>query len=136
MATNLDPKIVPEILNRRGARSAKKVKNDPLSNVNDPSYNEFKNIIEKNSIDKELKISGHAAKRISERNIDLDGDEFIKLRSAVNKLKGKGSKDSLIITNKGAYIVDVNNEIVVTAMDKRSVLDNIFTKIDSTLIID
>jgi flagellar operon protein len=83
----------------------------------------------------DLLLSQHAIKRMTERNITLDAEEFTKLKTALQKLKTKGGQDSLVITNKAAYILDVVNNKVVTAMDKQSLNDNVFTKIDSTLIL-
>lgn len=81
-------------------------------------------------------FSTHAKKRIHERNLDIDSGEFLKLRSAIDKLKVKGGNDSLVVTNKAAYIVDVKNDTVVTALDKEQMAENVFTKIDSTMFIN
>ena len=83
-----------------------------------------------------IKLSQHAQKRIAERQLDLDAQEFFKLRQAFDTLKNKGGKDSLVVTPKAAYIVDVDQRSIVTAMDKRDMAENVFTKIDSTLFID
>lgn len=83
-----------------------------------------------------MKLSGHAAKRMEERNLDMDTNEFFKLRNAIDQLKKKGGSNSLVVTNKAAYIVDVEKDTVVTAMDKESMAENVFTKIDSTLFIN
>jgi len=86
--------------------------------------------------DQGVKLSGHAKKRLEERNLSMDGNEFLKIRDGIDKLKEKGGKDSLIVTNQAAYIVDVDNQTVVTAMDKDDMAENVFTKIDSTLFIN
>ncbi len=83
----------------------------------------------------EVKVSTHAMKRLQERNIELDGDEFMKLKEAIGKLRGKGGHDSLVITNKAAYVVDVDKNTVVTAVDKNNMNENVFTKIDSTIFM-
>ena len=83
-----------------------------------------------------IKLSSHAAKRIKERNLSVDGEEFFKLKDAMNKLKEKGGRDSLVITNNAAYIVDVTNNKIVTALDKEDMAENLFTKIDSTLFVN
>ncbi|MBT7608219.1 MAG: flagellar protein [Bacteriovoracaceae bacterium] len=85
--------------------------------------------------DQEIKLSTHAAKRLQERNLNMDSEEFNKLKGAIDKLKIKGGQDSLVITPKAAYIVDVNNNTIVTAIDKDNMAENVFTKIDSTLIV-
>ncbi len=87
------------------------------------------------NIGQDVQVSSHAMKRLQERNIELDGNEFMKLKEAVSKLKAKGSHDSLVITNKAAYVVDVDKNTVVTAVDKNNMNENVFTKIDSTIFM-
>lgn len=82
-----------------------------------------------------IDISAHAAKRLQERQINFDGNEYMKVKEAMGKLKAKGGRDSLVITDKAAYIVDVKNNKVVTAVDKGSMNENVFTKIDSTVFV-
>lgn len=81
-------------------------------------------------------ISTHAQKRLEERNIAFDGAEYVKLQEALGKLRGKGGHDSLVITNKAAYVLDVDRGMVVTAVDKASMGENVFTKIDSTIFMN
>lgn len=83
----------------------------------------------------EVNVSTHAMKRLQERNIELDGNEYMKLKEAIGKLKNKGGHDSLVITNKAAYVVDVDKNTVVTAVDKNNMNENVFTKIDSTIFM-
>jgi flagellar operon protein len=83
----------------------------------------------------DVTVSTHAMKRLQERNIELDGNEYMKLKEAIGKLKTKGGHDSLVITNKAAYVVDVDKNTVVTAVDKNNMNENVFTKIDSTIFM-
>ncbi len=83
----------------------------------------------------EVNVSTHAMKRLQERNIELDGNEYMKLKEAVSKLKAKGGHDSLVITNKAAYVIDVDKNTVVTAVDRNNMNENVFTKIDSTIFM-
>ena len=103
------------------------------------SRDEFRELLkdEINSVRNEhgINLSIHAAKRLKERNFDLNHDDFMKLKGAMEQLKRKGGSDSLVITEKGAYIFDVQNNTIVTAMDKRNMKENVFTNIDSTLIL-
>ena len=98
--------------------------------------NFLKNQIDSNNKEGGVKLSGHALKRLEERNLTMDGNEFLKIRDGIDKLKEKGGKDSLIVTNQAAYIVDVDKQTVVTAMDKNDMAENVFTKIDSTLFLN
>lgn len=85
---------------------------------------------------KGLHLSTHAMRRLQERNLSIDKEEFQKIQSAVDKLKLKGGQDSLVITGKAAYIIDVAKNTIVTAIDKESIGDNVFTKIDSTILMN
>lgn len=51
------------------------------------------------------------------------------------KSAAKGAKESLILMQDMAFIVNVKNRTVVTAMDSESMKDNVFTQIDSAVII-
>lgn len=86
-------------------------------------------------IGQEVNVSTHAMKRLQERNIELDGNEYMKLKEAIGKLRNKGGHDSLVITQKAAYVVDVDKSTVVTAVDRNSMNENVFTKIDSTIFM-
>ena len=97
---------------------------------------EFGQILNKSVEAEAIQLSTHAAKRLQERNLSIDKAEFNKLGKAIGKLKEKGGRDSLIITNNGAYIVDVDKSRIVTAMDKESLKENVFTKIDSTIYMN
>ncbi len=100
---------------------------------------DFKRMLENEQVQKPLHggidISSHAAKRLEERKINFDGSEYLKVKDAMTKLRAKGGKDSLVITDQAAYIVDVKNNKVVTAVDKGSMNENVFTKIDSTVFV-
>ncbi|EHS57875.1 TIGR02530 family flagellar biosynthesis protein [Paenibacillus sp. Aloe-11] len=82
-----------------------------------------------------VKLSNHAAKRLEQRGIELRSDQMEKINSAVDKAAAKGAKESLILMQDMALIVSVPNRTVVTAMDKQSMEDNVFTQIDSAVII-
>ncbi|MFY7993976.1 MAG: TIGR02530 family flagellar biosynthesis protein [Bacteriovoracaceae bacterium] len=83
----------------------------------------------------EVSVSSHAMKRLNDRNIEFDSNEYMKIKEAIGKLKAKGGHDSLVITGKAAYVVDVDRNTVVTAVDKNSMNENVFTKIDSTIFM-
>jgi len=88
------------------------------------------------SREKGIQLSTHAMRRLQERNISIDKDEYVKLQTAMDRLKIKGGQDSLVITGKAAYIVDVPKNTIVTAIDKDSIGENVFTKIDSTILMN
>lgn len=136
----MDNKISSTLIPAVFKESLKKADLVPSSNKEESKASEFEKILKEDVLlatdSNELKISAHAMKRINERKLEMDSQEFIKLRDAISKLKNKGGRDSLVITDKAAYIVDVEKNTVVTAIDKSSLAENIFTKIDSTFIVD
>ncbi|MNI34536.1 hypothetical protein D3C73_885280 [compost metagenome] len=91
----------------------------------------FESVLQKNM----LKFSNHAAKRLEQRGIELGSRQLDQISSAVDKAAAKGSKESLILLKDMALIVSVPNRTVVTAMDGNSMKDNVFTQIDSAVII-
>jgi flagellar operon protein len=119
---------------KKGEKSEFKGLVDELSKESGKQDLRQPQVTEKN-IGQDVQVSSHAMKRLKERNIELDGDEFMKLKEAVSKLKAKGGHDSLVITNKAAYVVDVDKNTVVTAVDKNNMNENVFTKIDSTIFM-
>lgn len=84
---------------------------------------------------KMLKFSTHAAKRLEQRGIEIGSRQLDQISDAVDKAAAKGSKESLILMKDMALIVSVSNRTVVTAMDGNSMKDNVFTQIDSAVII-
>jgi flagellar operon protein len=82
----------------------------------------------------ELKFSAHAQSRVKSRNLSMTPQVMEKLNKAVSGAAGKGAKDSLILLQNMAFIVNIPNRTVVTAMDGESIRDNVFTNIDSTVI--
>lgn len=79
-----------------------------------------------------LKFSSHATKRLEDRNIVLSNEEMGKINEAVQRAEDKGSKDSLVMMNGNAFIVNIPNKTVITAMPLGS-NDNVFTNIDSVV---
>lgn len=82
-----------------------------------------------------LKFSNHAIDRMRARGISFSPDQMAKIQSAVEKAAGKGAKDTLLLTDESALIVSVRDKTVVTVMDKASLKENVFTNIDSTVMI-
>ncbi|MFO7445020.1 MAG: TIGR02530 family flagellar biosynthesis protein [Ignavibacteriaceae bacterium] len=82
-----------------------------------------------------VKFSNHAMKRLETRNIQLGDEEIGKIQNAVELAEQKGSKDSLVLMNNTAFIVNVPNRTVVTALPVNDSSENIFTNIDSVVLI-
>lgn len=84
---------------------------------------------------KELKFSKHAQERAAERGIDVTPELMDDLQNAVDKAKEKGARELAVIGQSEAFIVNVTNGVVVTTMSSLEMKNNIFTNIDSAVII-
>lgn len=82
----------------------------------------------------ELKFSKHALNRLSDRNIELDSRQLERLCDGARKAGQKGIRDSLVLVDQLAFIVNVPNRTVVTAMDSTATDENIFTNINGAVI--
>lgn len=81
----------------------------------------------------ELKFSKHANERLASRNIDLSDDQYRRLESGAKKAYEKGIKESLVMVDNLAFIVNIKNNTVVTAVNEGE--EKIFTNIDGAVII-
>ena len=82
-----------------------------------------------------LKFSKHAANRLNTRNIELSDSQVMRLQDGMEKANAKGIKDSLVLMDKLAFIVNVPSNTVVTAMDQSETNENVFTNIDGAVIV-
>ena len=81
-------------------------------------------------------FSKHALERISERRIDIEnGDTLERLNKAVELAGEKGSNDALVMIGSNAFIVSIKNNKVITTLSADDMQGNIFTNIDSTVIM-
>ncbi len=82
-----------------------------------------------------LKVSGHAQTRLQSRGIELDQGAWDRVMSGVDRAAAKGAKESLVMVDNVALVVSIRNRTVITAVDKDHLKDNVFTNIDSALIV-
>ena len=82
-----------------------------------------------------LRFSKHAGERLAMRNINLTDSQIQRLEEGTQKASKKGIKESLMIMDNMAFIVNVTNSTVITAMDQTEQRENIFTNIDGAVII-
>ncbi len=83
----------------------------------------------------DVKLSAHAAERIQQRDIPLDATQRQSLNEALSKLDQKGSRDALLLRSDAAFLVNVPNRTVITAMPQDELQDRVFTQIDSAMLL-
>lgn len=82
-----------------------------------------------------IRFSHHAEERLKQRGIHFQPEQLSKISSAIDKAATKGARDSLMLMGDTALIVNIQSRTVVTAIDGDSMKDNVFTQIDSALVI-
>ena len=82
-----------------------------------------------------VKFSKHATNRLSDRNIELSTNQLDRLNSGTKQASQKGINESLVLVDDMAFIVNIKNNTVITAMDKNSSDENVFTNIDGAVIV-
>ena len=80
----------------------------------------------------EVKFSKHANERLLSRNIDLSQEQMDRLNDGTTRARAKGINESLVVVDNLAFIVNVKNNTVVTAVGESD--DKIFTNIDGAVI--
>jgi flagellar operon protein len=81
-----------------------------------------------------VQLSGHAKARIERRGIDLDPQTLARLQHGVDRAAAKGSRESVVLVDDVAFVVSVKARTVITAVDRASMRDHVFTNIDSAVI--
>lgn len=106
------------------------------SHTNDAKVNSFKETFSREMADtRKINFSKHARQRLFSRGIRLSDDKLTRLSGAVDKAAQKGSRETLILDNDAAYVVSIPNRTVITAFDRASLQEGVFTSIDSAVIL-
>ena len=94
------------------------------------SENSFEKILEQTN--SEVKFSKHANERLQSRKIDLSESQKERLNHAVKAAEAKGIKESLVMLDDLAFIVNVKNNTVVTAIGSGE--QKVFSNIDGAVV--
>ena len=85
-------------------------------------------------VNQELKFSKHANERLENRSIALSEDQLNRLNKGIGQARGKQIQESLVMMDNLAFIVNVKNNVVVTAMEQGE-SGQVFTNIDGAVIV-
>lgn len=80
----------------------------------------------------ELNFSKHASTRLNTREIELSGEQLARVEAGVNRCASKGIRDSLVLVDNIALVVNISNKVVVTALNQS---EQVFTNIDGAVIV-
>jgi flagellar operon protein len=101
-----------------------------------PQNTNFKDVLNKAiKKDDSFTISNHAAERLNSRNINLSESDMKKINDGINLAHEKGSNECVLIYKDIAMVASVKNRTLITAVDKDTGKGNIFTNIDSVVLL-
>ena len=83
----------------------------------------------------ELKLSQHAIKRLEQRNIELNQPDLQRIDDALTNVELKGGKESLVMYKDLMLVASVANRTIITVMEQGNNQEEIFTNIDSAVVI-
>ena len=94
----------------------------------------FKQVLDSvKSKDEGFTVSKHAALRLNE--INFTEEDMKQIEKGFKIAKDKNSKNTVMLYKDVALIANVENKTIITAVDKERAKDNIFTNVDSVVIL-
>jgi flagellar operon protein len=104
------------------------------SQANSSTANPFADALQA-ELGSQLRFSTHAKERLRTREIPFTAQDEAALNKAVTMAQEKGAKESLIVLDDLALIVSIKNRTVITAMERAQQQGNVFTNIDSAVLL-
>ena len=82
-----------------------------------------------------VEFSKHAISRAQERGIEVTPDLMDQLAGSVIRAQAKGATNILAMDAEKAFIINVPNAKVITAITQEEMKENIFTNIDGAVFL-
>lgn len=103
-------------------------------NMSSTNGSSFKDVLNK-TLDKNSGyiLSKHAAERINE--IGFSENDMENIEKGFKLAEEKGAKNSVMVYKNVALIASIENKTVITAVDKDRAESNVFTNIDSVVLL-
>lgn len=100
-----------------------------------PGGPSFQQVLQGVLTERPVRLSSHAQERLSAANRQFSEQEWQAITRAVDKVAQKGSREALLLTEDLALVVSVTNRTVITAVERERAKENVFTNIDSAVIL-
>ena len=97
-----------------------------------PATTSFKEMLS-SRLEAPVQFSKHAALRLSDRKIKITGEQLQRVEDGIGRAEAKGIRDSLVLVDDLALVVNVKSRVVITAL--QSTQDNVFSNIDGAVIV-
>lgn len=110
----------------------KQIKTSSATVTNDETT--FKQVlVDVKNKDEGFTVSKHAALRLNE--INFTKEDMKEIEKGFEIAKNKNSKNTVMLYKEVALIASVQNKTLITAIEKDRAKDNIFTNVDSVVIL-
>jgi len=94
----------------------------------------FKNLLNKAIDEKQgYTLSKHAAERLKAMN--FSENDMRNIEKGFKLAEDKGAKNSVMVYKDVAIIASIENKTIITAVDKNRAQSNVFTNVDSVVIL-
>lgn len=120
--------INPNLVNK--VKKTESIVNNKVSNTNNKT---FKEIFENKAENANILFSKHAYMRLNSRNLQLSNAQIKRVEDGIKRAEEKGIRDSLVLVDNIALLVNIKNKTVVTAIDNNS--EKVYTNIDGAVIV-
>ncbi len=84
---------------------------------------------------RDVEFSKHAILRAEERGIDITPDLIDQLRGSMIRAQAKGVTNILAMDSEKAFIINIPNAKVITAITQDEMKENVFTNIDGAVFL-
>ena len=91
--------------------------------------------LERSQATRQVAFSKHALSRVEERGIEVTPTLLERLGDSVERAEAKGATNILALDQSLAFIVNVPNNRVITALSEAEMKDSIFTNIDGAVFL-
>ena len=95
----------------------------------------FREELQKAQEPRNVEFSKHAMTRAEERGIDITPDLIDQLRGSMIRAQAKGATNILAMDSEKAFIINVPNAKVITAITQNELKENVFTNIDGAVFL-
>ncbi|NLA26111.1 MAG: hypothetical protein GX878_01815 [Firmicutes bacterium] len=96
---------------------------------------DFPQIFEEAKQSKKVTFSAHALNRLEQRKIKFCREDLQKIAEAMEKVAAKGARSPLLLYNDIALLASIPNRTIITAVDGKMEEEQIYTHIDSAVIL-
>jgi flagellar operon protein len=93
----------------------------------------FEDVLRKVENEQPINFSKHASMRLESRGINFTDEQLSRVTDGIGRAGQKGIRDSLVLVDDVALVVNIPSRTVVTAIAQPQ--ENVFSNIDGAVIV-